>query len=97
LLCLDNKIDTIILGCTHYPLLLDKIRHYTPENIQVIPQGEIIAESLKDYLNRHPEMETKCSRLGKRKFYTTESPGVFYERASLFCQGIDKVEQIELI
>jgi len=96
LLSQDNRIDTIILGCTHYPLLLEKIRHYTPLYVQVVPQGKIIAESLKDYLTRHPEMDKKCTKSGNRKFYTTESKEIFLERATIFCNEVDNVEQIEL-
>jgi glutamate racemase len=63
LLTRDPQIDTIILGCTHYPLLMEKIRRYLPENISIISQGEVVAYSLKDYLRRHPEIDEKCSRL----------------------------------
>jgi len=97
LLSQDNRIDTIILGCTHYPLLFEKIKYYTPENVQVVPQGKIIAASLKDYLTRHPEMDKKCTKSGKRRFYTTESTAIFMERASIFCNEVDNAEQIELI
>lgn len=58
----DPMIDTIILGCTHYPLLLDKIRQFTPEPIRIISQGEYVARSLRDYLNRHPEMDARCDK-----------------------------------
>jgi glutamate racemase len=92
----DKKIDTIILGCTHYPLLLEKIRKFTPEYISVIPQGKIIAESLKNYLKRHPKMDSKCSKNGIRKFFTTESKNIFLERASVFCGEIENVEHLEL-
>lgn len=77
-------IDTIVLGCTHYPLLLDKIRRYTPDNIQIIPQGEIIANSLQDYLKRHPEMDIKCSKNSERYFYTTDLPELFDKHAATF-------------
>jgi glutamate racemase len=80
----NNRIDAIILGCTHYPLLLPKIRKYTPEGIQIISQGEIVAASLKDYLYRHPEMETKCSQKGTMRFFTTDSPEMFNKQASVF-------------
>jgi len=92
----NHEIDTIILACTHYPLLIDKIRKYVPGHIKIIPQGNIISESLRDYLDRHPEMEIKCSKNGIRKFYTTESTNVFLERAQLFCKNIDNIEHIEL-
>jgi glutamate racemase len=77
-------IDTIVLGCTHYPLLLDKIRKYTPKHIQIISQGLIIAESLQDYLYRHSEMEIKCSKNHTQRFYTTDSPEIFDRQAATF-------------
>jgi glutamate racemase len=77
-------IDTIILGCTHYPLLDDKIKKYTPENIQIISQGEIIANSLQDYLIRHPEMEEKCSKNNTQTFYTTDTTELFDLHAGTF-------------
>ncbi len=80
----DTAIDTILLACTHYPLLIDKIMKYVPAGVSVIAQGEIIATSLKDYLNRHPEIEDKCSKTGGRKFYTTGDTGDFNNHASLF-------------
>lgn len=61
----DDKIDTIILGCTHYPLLLPVIRRLTPAHIRLVPQGEYVAGSLADYLHRHPEIEEKCTKQGK--------------------------------
>ena len=73
LLAKDATIDTIILGCTHYPLLLPKIRQYVPENIQIVAQGEYVAHSLKDYLHRHPEMDARCTKGGTCRFFTTES------------------------
>jgi glutamate racemase len=93
----NKNIDTIILGCTHYPLLMNKIRQYVPKHINIVPQGSIVAKSLKDYLKRHPEMDKKCTKAGSRNFYTTESSGVFMERAPLFCKAAENVEQIELI
>ena len=80
----DTAIDTILLACTHYPLLIDKIMKYVPGNVSVISQGEIVAASLKDYLNRHPEIEEKCSKSQGRKFYTTGDTGDFNNHASLF-------------
>jgi glutamate racemase len=77
-------IDTLILGCTHYPLLLEKIKKYTPAQIQIISQGEIVAASLKEYLNRHPEMDEKCSKNNTRKFYTTDTPELFDKQAATF-------------
>ena len=83
----DPDIDTLILGCTHYPLLLPKIRQYTPEHIHILPQGELVAESLADYLRRHPEMERECTKGGTIEFLTTESPEKFDTLASLFMQS----------
>lgn len=83
----DPDIDTLILGCTHYPLLLPKIRQYTPEHIRILPQGELVAESLADYLRRHPEMERKCTKERTIEFLTTESPEKFDTLATLFMQS----------
>lgn len=80
----SKEIDTILLACTHYPLLADKIRHYTPAGIKILSQGNIIAESLAEYLKRHPEMEEKCSKNGNRSFYTTDSTEDFDSHASIF-------------
>lgn len=80
----DSRMDAVILGCTHYPLLMNKIMKYTPAHINMISQGEIIARSLKDYLRRHPEMEQRCSKNGSRVYYTTESAKHFDQQASVF-------------
>jgi glutamate racemase len=77
-------IDTILLACTHYPLLIDKIKKYLPSNINIIAQGEIVAGSLSDYLFRHKEMEAIISREGKKHFYTTDDTTDFNEHASIF-------------
>ena len=77
-------IDAIILGCTHYPLIIDKIKSYLPENVQLLSQGTIVAKGLKDYLQRHPEMESKCSKSGTVSFFTTDLPETFDKPASLF-------------
>lgn len=82
----DPEIDTLILGCTHYPILLPKIRQFTPENIRILPQGELVADSLADYLKRHPEIETKCTREGSLQYLTTETPEKFNRLASLFME-----------
>lgn len=82
----DPEIDTLILGCTHYPILLPKIRQFTPENIRILPQGELVAGSLADYLKRHPEIETKCTRGGSLQYLTTETPEKFNCLASLFME-----------
>ena len=80
----DPQIDLLVLGCTHYPLLEEKIRQYLPEHISLLSQGEYVAGSLADYLYRHPEIETLCSKNYKLRFYTTEAGDKFANRASLF-------------
>lgn len=96
LLAKDPDIDAIILGCTHYPLLYRKIRAFTPPHIAVIPQGDYVAESLRDYLHRHPEMDTRCTRRGTCRFFTTESVEKFRESASIFLDCPIDVASIEL-
>lgn len=78
------SIDTILLACTHYPLLYQKIRQYSPDNIRILSQGEIVADSLVDYLRRHPEIDTKLTRSGSRTFYTTDSTEDFDRHAGSF-------------
>lgn len=92
----DPQIDTVILGCTHYPLLLPKIRQYMPQGIQVVAQGEYVAGSLKDYLRRHPEMDAKCTRGGNCTFCTTEAEDKFIESASAFLNEEITVRHISL-
>ncbi len=77
-------IDTLILGCTHYPFLEPKIRQFLPPHIQIISQGHYVAESLKDYLQRHPEIDAFCSKNSICEYFTTESPQKFSETASIF-------------
>ena len=86
LLAQSPLIDAIVLGCTHYPLLIPKIQQFLPSGIRLIPQGGIVADSLLDYLQRHPEMDVRCTRNGLRSFYTTESPEDFDTKAGLFLQ-----------
>ena len=83
----DPAIDTLVLACTHYPLLRGVIDRFIPEGVSVIQQGEIVARSLKDYLQRHPEMERELSRGGKVEFLTTEKGGMFDKMAALFMQA----------
>lgn len=92
----DALIDTVILGCTHYPILLPKIREYIPSHIRIIAQGEYVAASLKDYMNRHPEMDAKCTRGGNCTFYTTEAEEKFIESASTFLQQQVSVKRITI-
>ncbi len=80
----EPRIDTILLACTHYPLLLKKIIEYTPVDITLLAQGGIVANSLADYLHRHSEMEVKLSRRGTRTFYTTDSAADFDNNATVF-------------
>lgn len=79
-----EEIDVILLGCTHYPLLKEKIGEYLPVGVKLISQGEIVAESLADYLMRHPEIERRCSKQGRREFYTTDSAPDFDNHAAVF-------------
>ncbi|MBR1464806.1 MAG: glutamate racemase [Bacteroidaceae bacterium] len=84
LMAMDPLIDTIILGCTHFPLLMDKIRKYVPEHVKLVPQGKYIARSLQDYLRRHHEMREKITMGGSCTYYTTEQADKFQESAALF-------------
>jgi glutamate racemase len=90
------KIDTILLACTHYPLLYPRIRYMLPNHIQVVSQGEIVAESLVAYLKRHPEMDSRLSQNGKRKFTTTGDPIEFGRAASMFWQNTIEAEKVSL-
>lgn len=92
----DPLIDTLILGCTHYPLLIKKIRKYVPAGVKLISQGEYVAESLADYLVRHPEMSSRLTTGGSRRFLTTESVEKFSDAASLFLGYNVNAEKIEL-
>lgn len=79
-----RDIDTVLLACTHYPLLKEKIAAYLPAGVKLVSQGEIVANSLSDYLQRHPEIEQLCSKNGQRVFYTTDSPEDFDSHATVF-------------
>lgn len=92
----DPQIDTIILGCTHYPLLIDKIKKYVPSGITLLAQGEYVAASLKDYLMRHPEMDQKITKNGVSRFLTTESAAKFAEAASIFLNQQIDVQQVAI-
>ena len=89
-------IDTVILGCTHYPLLINKIRRHMPEGVSIIQQGPIVADSLADYLQRHPEIERHCSRGGTCRYFTTEDPERFSTLASTFVNEPVKAERVIL-
>ncbi len=97
LLAKDPMIDTIILGCTHYPMLLERVRQFVPENIQLLTQGEAVATSLQDYLSRHTSLEQRCTKGGTTIFYTTESDERFREQASRFLRQPVYTNKITLI
>ena len=92
----DKNLDTLILGCTHYPLLIHQIRKFVPDNVQILEQGQIVAEKLVDYLKRHPDMDQKLSKAGKIEFQTTESADNFNEKAALFLGQKVEAETIHL-
>lgn len=96
LLSRDPEIDTILLGCTHYPLLIDKIKKYVPDHIRIVSQGEYVASSLKDYLERHPEIDSRCTRNASCRFLTTESVETFLPNASIFMNGEINAESVTL-
>ena len=97
LLSRDPQIDTIILGCTHYPILIDKIRKYVPEGVNLVTQGAAVASSLKEYLQRHPQMEALCTKGGVSTFCTTEAGGKFGDQASLFLEQSITVQNVTLV
>jgi len=92
----DSEIDTIILGCTHYPLLLEKIKKYVPAGVRIVLQGSIVSESLADYLKRHPEMERRIDRTGSIDYLTTEHPDKFSDLGSVFLSQPVSARHIEL-
>ncbi len=92
----DSLIDTVILGCTHYPLLLPKIEQFMPEGIQIVTQGKYVAISLKNYFQRHPEIDEKCTKGGNTIFCTTEAEEKFTESASIFLNESISVQRISL-
>ena len=96
LLSKDRSIDTILLACTHYPLLMDKIRQFVPKGIVIIEQGNIVAKSLVDYLHRHPGIAEKCSKKGQISFNTTGDPGDFNAHASVFFGTDLQADQVKL-
>lgn len=96
ILSVDPQIDTLVLGCTHYPLLLNKIKQFIPSHINILSQGEYVAASLENYLSRHPEMEAKLTKNNHSRFMTTESEDKFAEAASIFLQDHINVSQITI-
>ena len=96
LLTQSDEIDTILLACTHYPLLKDKFKQFLPGAVTVLSQGKIVAESLADYLNRHYEIEEKCSKNGNVLFYTTDSTDDFDNQGSIFYGKVLQSQHIDL-
>ena len=96
LLARDSRIDTIILGCTHYPLLYPKIRAAVPRGISIVSQGPIVAESLIDYLRRHPAMDDAISRGGATRYLTTDDAGMFARQAGVFLGREIMAESIDI-
>jgi glutamate racemase len=92
----DKNIDTILLACTHYPLIKKRIKKILPANVQVIAQGEIVATSLEDYLMRHPEIETQLSKNKTIQFYTTDAAEDFNDHATIFYGETIQSKHIEL-
>jgi len=94
LMRLDPEIDTIILGCTHYPLLMPKILKYIHPGVRIVPQGEYVAEALSNYLQRHTSLEQLCSKGGSVYYLTTENPDTFSEHAQIFLHEHIEVEKV---
>ena len=92
----DPVIDTIILGCTHYPLLIEKINDFLPKGIRAISQGKLVAESLKNYIERHPEMDALCTKEGTVTYFTTDSASKFIEQASIFLNEEIVAQHVDL-
>ncbi len=92
----NNKIDTVLLACTHYPIIKDKIQQFSPNGITILSQGEIVANSLEDYLKRHPEMEEKLSKNSQNSFYTTDNSISFDAQATKFYGQTIQSKQIHL-
>ena len=97
LLSQDSKIDTIVLACTHYPLLYPKIRAAVPSSVKVVNQGEIVADSLADYLRRHPEMDSRIARGGRCSYLTTENPDKFNDLARIFLEEPVEVDHVDIL
>ena len=97
LLSADPRIDTILLGCTHFPMLIDKIRAYVPDSIKIVSQDTIVAKSLKEYLERHPTLADRCTQSGAHRFYTTESIENFESHGCDFLGFPFKAEIIDLL
>jgi len=96
LFSVDPQIDTMVLGCTHYPLLEAKIKTFLPPSVAVVSQGDIVAASLVDYLQRHPKMAAMCTRNASVRYFTTESVEKFSASASVFLNEKIEAEHIDL-
>jgi glutamate racemase len=96
LMQLDPQIDAIILGCTHYPLLMKSILRHVPKGVRVVPQGRYVAASLQHYLARHPEINSQCTQNGTCHYLTTESKEKFQDNATIFLHEQIEVEHVEL-
>ena len=96
IMALDPQIDAIILGCTHYPLLMPKILKYLPEGVRIVSQGDYVANSLKSYLERHSQIAQKCSQGGTTRYLTTENPAKFKEQAQIFLNEAVEVDNITI-
>lgn len=92
----DPKIDAIVLGCTHYPLIINTLRTFTGDKIKLVPQGPLVAEKLENYLSRHPEIASRCTKNGSRRFLTTDDPGNFEVKAGIFYGASVAAEHINL-
>ncbi|WP_126972469.1 glutamate racemase [Gynurincola endophyticus] len=92
----SDQIDTVLLACTHYPLIENSLKSHFPENVKIVSQGDIVAKSLVDYLKRHPEIDEQCTRNGKRRYFTTDDVESFDAAASLFYGESIQAEHIHL-
>lgn len=92
----DPGIDAVILGCTHYPLLMSSIVKHVPTGVRIIPQGEYVANSLRDYLNRHTAMDERLTKNGTCQYFTTESEDKFEETAQIFLHEKVNVKHVDL-
>lgn len=96
LLTKSPSIDTIVLACTHYPLLLPIIQKFVPNDITVLSQGKLVAESLVNYLDRHPEVKNQCTTNSTLQFYTTDDPIDFQSKAKIFFEREIKANNIKV-
>lgn len=94
LMAKDPLIDSIILGCTHYPLLMPLIEKHRPQGVTIIPQGRYVADSLAAYLSNHPEIDAHCTKTGSCRYLTTENPERFKESAHVFLHQDIEVENV---